>query len=229
LKFLKNNLKKMEINTNMKCWGQVFPVSAYGKADGVIKVHIQEGIAPYRLDLKINGNFYRSVENIPQCEFNYVTYEPPDNVNYADCNCVIEDLPPGAYTFRAYDSTPEPEGPQEVRVIADWNAVSPPFATLNGEVNPVGLPTTVSFEYGLTTPYEYIAEYGVVNGTETVHCSLQLSSGGYDNTSVLVPGTTYHFRIKAVNANGEAFGEDLTFVTPSALPVATTLPATNIS
>jgi len=213
-------------NLNLKCWGQVFPVSAYGKADGVIKIHIQDGIAPFRLDLKINGNFYRSVENIPYAEFNYATYEPPDNIN--DCNCIIEDLPPGNYTARIYDSTPPPEGPQEVRVIADWNSVSPPFATLNGSVNPLGTPTTVSFEYGTGTTYDYSAAFGIVNGNDTVFCSLQLSSGQYNNTSVLVPGTLYHFRIKALNTVGTSYGDDLTFETPSALPIAITLPATNI-
>ena len=216
-------------NTNLKCWGQVFPVSGYGKADGVIKIHIQDGIAPFRLDLKVNGNFYRSVEDIPAAQYNYVTYEPPENINYADCNCIIEDLPPGNYTARIYDSTPPPEGPQEVRIIADWNAVSPPFATLNGSVNPLGVDTHVYFDYGTGTTYDYEAQYGVVNGNEPVLCSLQLTSGGYSNTSVLVPGTEYHYRIKATNTVGTSYGEDMTFVTPSALPIAITLPATNIS
>jgi hypothetical protein len=68
-----------------------------------------------------------------------------------------------------------------------------------------------------------------VNGMEIIHCSLQLSSGGYDSTSQLLPETIYHYRIKAVNVNGTSYGNDLTFTTPSSLPIVVTLPVTNIS
>lgn len=221
---LKNNQIKMEINENLKFWGQVFPVSSFGKADGQMKIHIQDGIAPFRLELKVNNNLYRTIENIPAAEFNYATYVPPDNINYADTNCVIDDLPPGGYKFSAWDSS---DPPQEVRALTDWNIVSPPFATLNGTVNPLtpngGSSTEVFFEYGLTTAYEHVAEFGHVNGTEPVHCSLQL------NSTNLVPGTLYHYRIKATNVNGTSYGDDVTFVTPATLPIVVTLPATNIS
>lgn len=221
-------------NTNLKCWGQVFPVSAFGMADGVIKIHIQDGIAPFRMDLKVNGNFYRSIEGIPAAEFNVATFEPPDNVNYADCNCVIENLPPGKYTGTIYDSTPEPEGPQDIRIIADWNAVSPPFATLNGQVNPFGKTAIVSFEYGNIEIcngeiYCHEAEFGNVNTNDITLCSLQLSSGSYDNVSFLYPGKEYHCRIKAIIDGVTYYGDDTTFFVPSPEPILVTLPATNIS
>jgi hypothetical protein len=223
-------------NTNLKCWGQVFPISSFGMADGVIKIHIQDGIAPFRMDLKVNGNFYRAIENIPPAEFNYETFEPPENVNYADTNCVITDLPPGAYSGSIYDSTPESEGgPQEVRIIADWNAVSPPFATLNGSVNPLGQNAVVAFEYGNETQcpsgtgnYCFEAAYGIVNGNEPVICSLQLSSGGYSSTTNLLPNTLYHYRIKAIIDGVSTYGDDMTFTTPQAGPIVVTLPATDI-
>ena len=209
-------------NTELKFWGQVFPVSAYGLADGSIKLHIQDGIAPFKVELKVNHNVFRVVENIPAAEFNYATYS---GVNYADTNCEMYNLPPGDYSLVAWDSS---DPPQDVRGFAGWNAVSPPYATLNGTCNAVGLSTTVEFEYGETIPYQYVAQYGIVSGVETVTCSLQLSAGGYNNTSILVPGTTYHYRIKATNVNGTAYGEDMTFTTPVQLPIVQTLPATNV-
>jgi hypothetical protein len=41
--------------------------------------------------------------------------------------------------------------------------------------------------------------------------------------------TTYHYRVKAVNAYGTSYGDDMTFTTVGALPIVVTLPATNIS
>ena len=40
---------------------------------------------------------------------------------------------------------------------------------------------------------------------------------------ILVPGVTYHYRIKATNINGTSYGEDMTFTTPAQLPIVQTL------
>jgi hypothetical protein len=45
----------------------------------------------------------------------------------------------------------------------------------------------------------------------------------------LLPATTYHFYVVAINSVGMATGNTLTFTTGGAAPVATTLPATGIS
>ena len=95
-------------------------------------------------------------------------------------------------------------------------------ATLNGTVNPNYLSTTVTFEYGLTTSYgnttigtESISGYAIFNVSEDI--------------SDLSPGTTYHFRVKAVNELGTTFGVDMTFTTLGDLPIAKTQHATNIT
>ena len=96
-------------------------------------------------------------------------------------------------------------------------------ATLNGSLNPHGLATTVSFQYGTTTAY----------GTST---PMQTQTGSTyrdiaANISGLSPNTIYHFRIVATNSAGTRFGGDRTFTTLSVTgaPVATTNPATFIA
>lgn len=221
-------------NTNLKMNGKVIPVSAFGKADAELQLHIQNGIAPYRIELKINDTnpvnqwnapFFRTIEDIPA-----PTTSLPD-----DYNCIIGDLPPGGYKFRIYDSgdpsieNPADGGQQMNIAFTSWNAVSPPYATLNGTVNPLGLETHVYFDYGTGSTYDHEAQYGMINGTDTITCSLQLSSGDYNNTSILTPNTLYHYRIRATNSAGTSYGEDMTFITPTSMAIVITLPATNIS
>jgi hypothetical protein len=83
--------------------------------------------------------------------------------------------------------------------------VATPSATLNGAVDPHGLSTTVSFQYGRTFSY----------GSTTAN---QAKTGNtYQNVSANISGltanTTYHFRIKATNSGGTRYGSDRTFTT----------------
>jgi len=87
-------------------------------------------------------------------------------------------------------------------------------ATLNGEVNPNAAATTVTFEYGTTPAYgQTIAASPAspLSGEAPIPVSASLAG-------LLLPETTYHFRVKAVNANGTSFGEDMTFTTNAASP-----------
>jgi hypothetical protein len=82
---------------------------------------------------------------------------------------------------------------------------------LETEVNPRGLPTTYSFQYGTTTAY----------GSETPSPPAPLGEGLSDVTrtafiSGLAPGTAYHFRVIATNALGTVEGPDTTFTTQPA-------------
>ena len=93
-------------------------------------------------------------------------------------------------------------------------------ATLNGSLNPHGLTTSVSFQYGTTTAYG-----------STTPMQTRIGSTYQDitaNISGLTPNTLYHFRIVASNSAGTRFGGDRMFTTLSGTgaPVATTNPAT---
>jgi DNA-binding beta-propeller fold protein YncE len=97
-------------------------------------------------------------------------------------------------------------------------------ATINGTVNPQGTSTTYYFEYGATKSY----------GTKAPTTPKEVGSGTSDiavsqSATALFPGTTYHYRILAENANGDVVsGEDETFKTLG-VPTATTEAATNIT
>jgi uncharacterized protein (TIGR02145 family) len=80
-------------------------------------------------------------------------------------------------------------------------------STLNGTVNANYASTTVTFEYGLTTAYGNIASASpsTVTGNTGTDISADISN--------LKAGTTYHFRVKAVNSLGEVYGSDKSYTT----------------
>jgi hypothetical protein len=81
-------------------------------------------------------------------------------------------------------------------------------AILFGSVNPNGLITNYVFQYGTTSGYggqTPLAPAG--NGTISIRLSQSVAG--------LQPGTTYHYRIVAVNSAGTANGKDRTFKTAS--------------
>ena len=80
-------------------------------------------------------------------------------------------------------------------------------AKLNGTVNANYAATTVTFEYGTTEAYgsSVSASQSIITGNSPISVSANISG--------LNSGTTYHFRIKAVNSLGTTYGDDLTFIT----------------
>jgi hypothetical protein len=80
-------------------------------------------------------------------------------------------------------------------------------ATLRGSVNPRGLTTIYRFDYGLTASYgsSTPASGSIGNGTSQVPASWALGP--------LSQGTTYHYRVVAMNLEGTTYGQDMTFKT----------------
>jgi hypothetical protein len=90
--------------------------------------------------------------------------------------------------------------------------IEPTSATLNGSLDPDGIPgTTFYFQWGKTLSYGRTtpAPPGVQVGSSAPGTT-QLNFG-LEN---LEPGTTYHFRLVAVNSFGTTVGGDRTFETP---------------
>jgi len=92
-------------------------------------------------------------------------------------------------------------------------------ATLNGSVNPGGLPTTVTFEYGTSTDYgqQATTEESLINGNTITDISANISG--------LACNTIYHFRLKAENSFDTTYTSDKTFLTAAGPPDAITLDA----
>ena len=95
-------------------------------------------------------------------------------------------------------------------------------ASLQATVSSGSSQTTVSFEYGLTSDYEASVP---TNSTVPASTSNWTSNA---QLSGLQPGTTYHYRCKAVNNEGTSYSADQTFVTAEA-PVLTTGAPTSVT
>ena len=94
-------------------------------------------------------------------------------------------------------------------------------ATATGTVNPNGLATSWYFEYGTTTAYgSRTPTRGAGSGTQNVPVTEALTG--------LTPGTTYHYRLVATNADGTSRGADGVFTTLST-PAAVTGAVSNVT
>jgi len=112
-------------------------------------------------------------------------------------------------------------GPAQITLAA--TNVASFSAKLNGALNPYGVTTNVSFQYGTTTSYG-----GTIPVQAQTGNTLRNVSGDIGNLSA---NTVYHFRIKTTNDAGSRYGTDRTFRTLTATgpPVVTTKLATNVA
>jgi hypothetical protein len=84
-------------------------------------------------------------------------------------------------------------------------------AQLNGQVNPNENATTYFFQYGTSTGYgETTPSRTTNNGSTALSADASLSG--------LAPGSTYHYRLIATNANGTSYGADQAFTTSAPPP-----------
>lgn len=92
-------------------------------------------------------------------------------------------------------------------------------ATLEAEIVPDGLETEYWFEYGTSEAYDQRTEAVSIGSTSTTQSVRQRITG-------LSAGTTYHYRVVAVNEKspGGVDGQDEVFATPSTSTAAETCP-----
>jgi hypothetical protein len=83
-------------------------------------------------------------------------------------------------------------------------------ATLGGTVSSNGAASTVTFEYGLTSSYGSTA-----TAAESPLASSASAASVSASVTGLTCGTTYHYRVKAVNSVNTTRGSDATFSTGS--------------
>lgn len=121
----------------------------------------------------------------------------------------------GADEFGGLKINPVPAPP--VAVTNPASGISTTGATLNGLITANYLNTTITFDWGLTSAYgnTITAMPGSATGGIPINVSAALSG--------LIPSTTYHFRVHAVNSMGTAVGGDLTFFTACNISQAGTI------
>lgn len=100
--------------------------------------------------------------------------------------------------------------PKPVITTNPASGVTATTATVSGTVDPMGHPTGVNVEYGTT------AGYGSTAGSIALIPESRTTAEPVSTTLTgLLPKTTYHYRIVAVNfPTGTTYGPDQTFTTP---------------
>ena len=104
-------------------------------------------------------------------------------------------------TFTTLSATGAP-----VVITNPATSVTASSATLNGSLDPHGLTTTVSFQWGMTTSYGHTTAMQSQTGNTYRNITANISG--------LTTHTTYHFRIVATNSGGTRYGSDRTLTTP---------------
>ncbi len=131
----------------------------------------------------------------------------------SDITGTLRTNPPdmGAYEFTA----------SPLITTTSASSVTVSEAILNGIVDPKTETVSLFFDYGTTTSYGNVAlgTPPMVIGGPVLSVSAPISG--------LIEGTTYHYRMRGVTFNNLiVFGNDMTFSTPSGLPVNTTITGT---
>lgn len=103
------------------------------------------------------------------------------------------------------------------------SAVGQHSAVLHGTINPNGATTSYFFQWGLTSSYgSNSSAHSAGSGTKAVAIEATATQ--------LTPGTTYHYRLVAINHSGTSVGADRTFRTAGHPPAAaTTGPVTELN
>lgn len=116
-----------------------------------------------------------------------------------------------AFVARYIGYGPAPVAQRPSVITGATSAITAVSATVSGQVNPNGAPTTYRFDVGTTTAYGASTQSGSAgSGTAAVGVSATLTG--------LSPGTTYHYRIEATDFAGTSTGTDATFTTARSGP-----------
>lgn len=114
---------------------------------------------------------------------------------------------PAAVALALSAASPAIAAPQRPVVFTgEASQLTTTGATLNGSVDPSNQAASYYFQYGASNAYGSQTPLTVAGeGTASIHVTAALAG--------LTAGTTYHYRLVAVNATGTTDGQDRTFAT----------------
>ena len=118
-------------------------------------------------------------------------------------------VPPAPSATAPSATAPSASTPAAVG-LAPVTGLTSSLVTLNGGVNPQGVPTTYQFQYGVTAGYG-----GGAPGTPVALGAGTAAIAVSANVRV-APGTTYHYKLTASKAGRAISTTDATFTTPPA-------------
>lgn len=209
-------------------FGQQLPVSAITRTTATVSAMLnpEESATTYEV---LYGTASTFGQHTPE-------FKAGEGSSEETVSAGLTGLVPGTtyhYEFIATNGEGSTPGPEETFMTApstpptvatgDASNITLTSATVSGTIGPEGLATSYELDLGINTTYGTSIYGEAGSGSETVSISVTLQN--------LAPGTTYHYRLDAINSDGRAYGADQTFTTPAynkpiTLPTALPLLAT---
>jgi hypothetical protein len=121
---------------------------------------------------------------------------------------LVQTPAPAAPTTSAPAKTapPAPAGPPTGVALAPATMLTSTAATLNGTVNPQGVPTTYQFRYRAGASHPWAVSAGTLGASGT-------PSSVTARIDFLTPATTYHYKLTALKAGHPVNTPEATFTT----------------
>jgi hypothetical protein len=144
------------------------------------------------------------------------------------------------YRVIAVNATGATAGPVQAKTLTPAptvttgaaSSITSTTAVIGGEVDPEGLETHYYVQYGSDGEYNYSAPSAPGLNAGSAEGTVTLGAAGVPLVTLteLAPGTTYDYRLVAVNGDGITYGSPQSFTTaPPLLPVAVTGGASGVS
>jgi hypothetical protein len=193
-------------------FGQPQPVSAITRTAVTVSgsINPEKSLTTYRILYGETSNYgdhsaeFQAGEGYGEktVQVGLLSLEPGKTYHYA----VVVTNQAGTVTGPDETFTTAPSTPPTA-TTGGASSVALTTATVSGTIDPEGLETSYEIDFGTGPEYgtSLFGEAGSGTGPINIEVPIQY----------LAPGTTYHYRIVAINSDGRTYGADETFTTPA--------------